>query len=122
MVDNERLDSESIRPFVHNLTYPETRSENCFRINNRGVSFLRVRSRPWQLIRFAKFRSSLLALASLDLACRNHCPGVSATLTTTPFDRSGSRWLGISDLITQPEGPSFISRTVARNRVDRPRS
>src|SRR5215470_4048087 len=55
MVDNERLDSESIRPFVHNLTYPETRTENCFRINNRGVSFLRVRSRPWQLIRFAKF-------------------------------------------------------------------
>jgi hypothetical protein len=32
------------------------------------------------------------------------------------------QWLGISDLITEPEGPSFISRTVARNRVDRRRS
>jgi len=48
----------------------------------------------------------LLALASLDLACRDHCPGVSATFTTTAFDHSGSRWLGISDLITEPEGPS----------------
>jgi hypothetical protein len=38
--------------------------------------------------------------------------------TTMAFDRSGSRWLGISDLITEPEGPSFISRTVARNRVE----
>jgi len=64
----------------------------------------------------------LLALASLDLACRDHCPDVSATLTTTAFDRSSSRWLGISDLIAEPEGPSFISRTVARSRVDRLRS
>jgi hypothetical protein len=47
---------------------------------------------------------------------------VSATLTTTAFDRSSSRWLGISDLIAEPEGPSFISRTVARSRVDRLRS
>jgi hypothetical protein len=61
----------------------------------------------------------LLALASLDLACRDHCPDVSATLTTTAFDRSNSRWPGINDLIGEPEGPSFISRTVARNRVDR---
>jgi len=61
----------------------------------------------------------LLTLASLDLACRDHCPGVSATLTTTAFDRSNSRWLGISDLIAEPEGPSSISRTVARRRVDR---
>jgi hypothetical protein len=64
----------------------------------------------------------LLALASLDLACRDHRPDFSATFTTTAFDRSGSRWLGISDLIAEPEGPSFISRTVARNRVDRRRS
>jgi hypothetical protein len=64
----------------------------------------------------------LLALASLDLACRDHCPDVSATLITTAFDRSNSRWLGISDLIAEPEGPSFISRTVARSRVDRLRS
>jgi hypothetical protein len=71
---------------------------------------------------FRRFRSSLLALASLDLACRDHCPDVSATLTTTAFDRSSSRWLGISDLIAEPEGPSFISRTVARSRMDRLRS
>jgi hypothetical protein len=35
------------------------------------------------------------------------------------FDHSRSRWLGISDLIAEPEGPSFISRTVAHRRVDR---
>jgi hypothetical protein len=58
----------------------------------------------------------LLALASLDRACRDHCPDVSATLTTTAFDRSSSRWLGISDLIADPEGPSFISRTVTYRR------
>jgi hypothetical protein len=28
-------------------------------------------------------------------------------LTTTAFDRSSSRWLGISDLIAEPEGLSF---------------
>jgi hypothetical protein len=44
------------------------------------------------------------------------------TLTTTAFDRSSSRWLGISDLIADPKGPSFISRTVPRSRVDRLRS
>jgi hypothetical protein len=43
-------------------------------------------------------------------------------LTTTAFDRSSSQWLGINDLIAEPEGPSFISRTVARSRVNRPRS
>jgi hypothetical protein len=35
--------------------------------------------------------SGSLALASLDRACRNHCPDVSATLTTTAFDRSNLR-------------------------------
>jgi hypothetical protein len=33
------------------------------------------------------------------------------------FDRSSSRWFGISDLITEPEGPSFISRTVTQLRT-----
>jgi hypothetical protein len=37
----------------------------------------------------------LLALASLNRACRDHRPGVSATLTTTDLDRSSLRWLGI---------------------------
>jgi hypothetical protein len=67
-----------------------------------------------------RFRSILLALASLDRACQDHCLDVSATLTT--FDRSSSRWLGISDLIAEPEGPSSISRAVSRSRVDRLRS
>ena len=59
-------------------------------------------------------------LASLDLACPgDHGPDVSATLTTVAFDHSRSRWLGISDLIAEPEGPSFISSTVAQRRVDR---
>jgi hypothetical protein len=61
----------------------------------------------------------LLALASLNLACRDLCPGFSATFTTIAFDDSSSRWLGINDLIAEPEGPSFISRTVAHRRVDR---
>jgi hypothetical protein len=72
-----------------------------------------------RLIRFRRFRSSLLALASLDLACRDHCPDVSATFTTIAFDDSSLRWLGISDLIAEPEGPTFISRTVTHRRVDR---
>jgi hypothetical protein len=38
------------------------------------------------------------------------------------FDHSSLRWLGINDLIAEPEGPSFISRTVARRRLDRLRS
>ena len=61
----------------------------------------------------------LLALASLDLACRDHRPDFSATFTTNAFDDSSLQWLGISDLIAEPEGPSFISRTVTHRRVDR---
>jgi len=40
-------------------------------------------------------------------------------LTTMAFDHSRSRWLGIDDLIAEPEGPSFISSIVAQRRVDR---
>jgi hypothetical protein len=46
-------------------------------------------------------------------------PDLSVMLTTTALDRSSSRWLGIGDLIAEPEGPSFISNTVAQRRVDR---
>ena len=46
-------------------------------------------------------------------------PDVSATLTTMAFGHSSLRWLGISDLIAEPEGPSFISRTVTYRRLDR---
>jgi hypothetical protein len=56
----------------------------------------------------------LLALASLDLACRDHRPDFSATFTTIAFDDSSLQWLGISHLIAEPEGPSFISRTVTQ--------
>jgi hypothetical protein len=35
------------------------------------------------------------------------------------FDHSRSRRLEIGDLIAEPEGPSFISSTVAQRRVDR---
>ena len=80
----------------------------------------RVIPRFWHhLIRLRHFIDGLLALASLNRACRDHRPGVSATLTTTAFDRSSLRWLGISDLIAEPEGPSFISHTVACSRLDR---
>ena len=34
------------------------------------------------------------------------------------FDQSGPRRLGISDLIAEPEGPTFISYKVARSRLD----
>jgi len=35
------------------------------------------------------------------------------------FDHSSLRRLGISDLIAEPEGPSFISPTVAHRRLER---
>jgi hypothetical protein len=35
------------------------------------------------------------------------------------FDHGSPRWLGISDLIAEPEGPTFISHKVARSRLDR---
>src|SRR6516225_3513201 len=75
-------------------------------------------SRPWQLIRFRHFIDGSLALASLNRTCRDHRPDVSAALTTVVFDQSGLRWLGISDLIAEPEGPTFISYKVARSRLD----
>src|SRR5665811_1829020 len=71
------------------------------------------------LIRFRHFIDGSLALASLNRTCRDHCPDVSAALTTVVFDQSGPRWLGISDLIAEPEGPTFISYKVARSRLDR---
>ena len=40
--------------------------------------------------------SFLLALASLDLACRDHRPDFSATFTTIAFDDSSLRWLEIN--------------------------
>src|SRR6267142_4699447 len=56
----------------------------------------RVIPRFWhRLIRFRPFCDGSLALASLDRACRDHRPGVSATLTTTALDRSSLRWLEI---------------------------
>src|SRR5216683_1296566 len=71
------------------------------------------------LIRFRHFIDGSLALASLNRTCRDRCPDFSAALTTMAFDQSGLRWLGISDLIAEPEGPTFISYKVARRRLDR---
>src|SRR5262249_12721990 len=48
------------------------------------------------------------------LPCRDHRPDFSATFTTIAFDDSSLQWLGISDLIAEPEGPSFISCTVTQ--------
>jgi hypothetical protein len=67
-------------------------SQGIARARPAGRVIPRFRHR---LIRFRRFCSGSLALASLDLACRDHCPDVSATLTTTAFDRSSLRWLGI---------------------------
>jgi hypothetical protein len=36
------------------------------------------------------------SLASLDRACRNHRPGVSAMFSTFAFDDIGLPWLGIN--------------------------
>jgi hypothetical protein len=47
-----------------------------------------------RLISFRHFISGLLALASLNRACRNHVPA-SATLTTIAFDNGNLRWLEI---------------------------
>src|SRR2546422_4877365 len=80
----------------------------------------RVTPRFWHhLIRFRHFIDGSLALASLNHTCRDHRPDVSAALTTVAFDQSGPRWLGISDLIAEPEGPTFISYKVAPSRLDR---
>ena len=54
-------------------------------------------------------RSGSISIASLNRACRDHRLAGSATLTTMTFDHSSLRWLGISDLIAESEGPSFIA-------------
>jgi hypothetical protein len=82
----------------------------------------RVNPRFWHhLIRFRHFIDGSLALASLNRTCRDLRSGVSAALTTVAY-HSSLRWLGISDLIAEPEGPTFISYKVARSRLDRLRS
>src|SRR5438093_13722497 len=44
---------------------------------------------------FRRFCSGSLALASLDHASPNCCPGLTATLTTTALDRSSLQRLGL---------------------------
>src|SRR6266852_9525153 len=103
---------------------PLGQSQDIPQTDPRGVATPRF----WHhLIRFRHVISGSLALASLKFACarlsQSYQPksrsDFSATFTTIAFDDSSSRWLGISDLIAEPEGPSFISRTVAYRRVDR---
>jgi hypothetical protein len=48
------------------------------------------------LIRFRHVISGSLALASLNHACQDHRPDVSATFTTIAFDDSSLRWLEIN--------------------------
>jgi hypothetical protein len=55
-----------------------------------GMASPRFRHR---LIRFRHFIGGLLALASLNLACRSHRSDVSATLTTVALNDSSLRWL-----------------------------
>src|SRR5258708_11999853 len=42
------------------------------------------------------------------------------SVTTVAFDQSAPRWLGISDLTAEPEGPTFTSFKVTRRPFDRP--
>jgi hypothetical protein len=44
---------------------------------------------------------------------------VRPAIADIPVGVVSLRWLGISDLIAGPEGPSFISRTVTHRHVDR---
>ena len=54
---------------------------------------------------FRRFRSGSLALASLDRTCRDQKSRRFRDAHDRAFDHSRSRWLGIGDLITEPEGP-----------------
>src|SRR5712691_3118959 len=46
-------------------------------------------------------------------------PSIAHKRKSVPFGHSSLRWLGISHLIAEPEGLSFISRTVTYGRLDR---
>src|SRR4030095_8462111 len=82
-----------------------------------GSANLRFRNR---LSEFRRFCGGALPRPSLDHTCRDHRPDFSATLTTAAFDRSSLWWFGISDLIAESEGTSFVSSTVThRRRLDR---
>ena len=56
------------------IVYPETRSEKPCRFNGRSFIDPGCARGPWQLIRFRHFIDGSLALASLNLACRDHVP------------------------------------------------
>src|SRR5258707_12236614 len=81
--------------------------ENCARVLNH-------RTRRWLAV-----ETWSPCWWRIPRTCRDHRPDVSAALTTVAFDQSGPRWLGISDLIAEPEGPTFISYKGARSRLDR---
>ena len=71
-----------------------------------------------RLIRFRHFCSGSLALASLDLACRNLVPAFpqrSPPLLLTTAACGGLR----STPDCRPRRPSFISHTVTQRRLDR---
>ena len=70
---------------------PLGRYQDILRADPGGWVSPRFRHR---LSRFRRFRSGSLALASLDHACPDHRPGVSATLTTTALTAPARGGLG----------------------------
>jgi hypothetical protein len=74
----------------------------------------RVSSRFWhRLIRFRHFIGGSLALASLNLACRDHVPTFPQRSPPSLLTTAARGGLRSTHLIAELEGPSFISRTVA---------
>ena len=59
--------------------------------------------------------SGSLALASVNLACRNSCSDFSATFTTIALDNSSLRWLEINTLLTRYMRRWVIERFFAWN-------
>jgi hypothetical protein len=51
----------------------------------------------------------LLALASLDRACRDHCPDVSATFTTIAFDDSSLGRQTTAQLLSMPRDMDHLA-------------
>src|SRR6516164_3014142 len=70
------------------------------RFRRDRAQVLTFRTKAWSSFATPKPLSTLLrrfACARLSQPCLpESCPGVSATLATTAFDRSGLRWLEIS--------------------------
>jgi hypothetical protein len=86
-----------------------------------AVSSIRVYNSTWQLIRFRHFCSGSLALASLNLACRNLVPtfpqrspllllttAACGGLRSTPDCRPRRTFLHLSYSCASPFGPAIL--------------